>query len=301
MSDFNSSIRGAVDLSALANKVVKEKIDGPQADKTIKVPSLVVELNEAIARSVLQISNLVPVIVVFFDKNNQDSVALSQKLEKLVIQSNGTWFLAKVDVIKEPGLTEAFGVAVPATVAMILSGEPRPLFQGDQSEEDLQTFLDRLIQLAKDQGLTGKLEIGEETEEPEAQLSPAEQEALDAMEKGDFAAAVEIYEKELAKAPGNEMLIERLAQVRLLSRTYDGEIEKELQVIPTTTEEAMRKANFHMAIGDAEGAFTLLLEYFDKTQDKSQITNHLLELFNVAGKNHPAVIQARKLLAVKMF
>ena len=309
MSEMNSAFRGGVDLSALANKIVKEKIEqtsGVKVDTqdTVKVPALAVELHEAILRSVIQISSLVPVVVCFYEANNPESVSLTQKLEKLANAGLGRWLLGKVDIAQSQTLAEAFGVAEPATVAMILKGEPKPLFQGDQEEEDLAEFLRKLVEVAASQGIAGKLEVSDETQEKaEPQLSESEQSALDAMDKGDFSTAVKIYEAELQKTPNNDLLIERLAQVKLVERTYAGEVEKELQVTPSNIAEAMRKADYLLAIGDADSSFNLLLEWFDKAsaEEKSAISSLLLELFNVVGKNHPSSIAARKSLAVKMF
>lgn len=309
MSEMNSAFRGGVDLSALANKIVKEKIEqtsGVKVDTqdTVKVPALAVELHEAILRSVIQISSLVPVVVCFYESNNPESVSLTQKLEKLANAGLGRWLLGKVDIVNNQTLAEAFGVAEPATVAMILKGEPKPLFQGDQEEEDLAEFLRKLVEVAASQGIAGQLEVSDETQEKtEPQLSESEQSALDAMDKGDFSAAVKIYEAELQKTPNKDLLIERLAQVKLVERTYAGEVEKELQVTPGNIAEAMRKADYLLAIGDADSSFNLLLEWFDKasTEERSAISSLLLELFNVVGKNHPSAIAARKLLAVKMF
>ena len=309
MSEMNSAFRGGVDLSALANKIVKEKIEqtsGVKVDTqdTVKVPALAVELHEAILRSVIQISSLVPVVVCFYEVNNPESVSLTQKLEKLANAGLGRWLLGKVDIANNQTLAEAFGVAEPATVAMILKGEPKPLFQGDQEEEDLAQFLRKLVEVAASQGIAGQLEVSDETQEKaEPQLSESEQKALDAMDKGDFSTAVKIYEAELQKTPNNDLLIERLAQVKLVERTYAGDVEKELQVAPSNIAEAMRKADYLLAIGDADGSFNLLLEWFDKAsaEEQSAISSLLLELFNVVGKNHPSAIAARKLLAVKMF
>ena len=293
-------MRGAVDLSSLAQKVVQEKL-GNSPENKIKVPALFVELQEAIIRSVMQISAAVPVIVVFYETSNPESVSLASKLEKLVLLGEGKWFLAKVDMVAQPKLAEAFGIVSAGTVAVILAGEPRPLFQGDQSEEDLKIFLERLIQLAQEQGLTSQLEVGEtESAEPEVQLSPIEQEALDAMDQGDFSRAVEIYEKELAQKPNDDTLVERLAQVKLVARTYGADYEKELQMVPSSDAEVMRKADILMAIGQVEMSLELLLSWFEKTTDKAALTKHILELFNVAGKAQPEVIKARKALASRI-
>ena len=309
MSDMNSAMRGGVDLSALANKVVKEKLASTstvQVDqgKRVKVPALSIELTEANLKPVIELSSIVPVVVSFYTQDNAESMTLNAKLEKLVISAEGKFLLAKVDIQANAKLAEAFGVQVPATVAVILEGEPRPLFQGDQLEASLADFIGKLVEVASSQGLNGTLEVdGEVKAEAEPKLSASEQAALDAMDKGDFSTAVKIYEEELKQNPGNELLSERLAQVKLVERTFNGDIEKELAIDPSSVTEAMRKADFHLAVGQSEEAFDLLLNWFDKANsDERKVLSALfIELFTVVGKSHPAVTHARKLLAMKMF
>jgi len=306
---MNSAMRGGVDLSALANKVVKEKLASTstvQADqgKRVKVPALAIELNEANLKPVIELSSIVPVVVCFYTQDNAESMTLKSKLEKLVLSAEGKFLLAKVDIQANAKLAEAFGVQIPATVAVILEGEPKPLFQGDQLEASLADFIGKLVEVASSQGLNGTLEVdGEVKAEVEPQLSASEQAALDAMDNGDFSTAVKIYEEELKQNPGNELLSERLAQVKLVERTFNGDLEKELTVDPSSVSEAMRKADFHLAVGQSEEAFALLLSWFDKAnpEERKALSSLFIELFTVVGKSHPAVVEARKLLAMKMF
>lgn len=302
-------MRGGVDLSALANKVVQEKLASTstvQVDqgRRVKVPALAVDLNEANLKPIIEISSIVAVVVAFYNTDNAESMSLTGKLEKLANSAQGKWLLAKVDIKGNAKIAEAFGVDLPATVAVILAGEPKPLFQGDQIESSLVDFVGKLVEVASSQGLNGTLEVeGEQAEEAEAQLSESEQAALDAMDNGDFGAAVKIYEAELKQNPGNEELAARLGQVKLVERTYNGDMDKELSVEPTTVSQAMRKADFQLAVGQSEEAFGLLLDWFDKanTEERSALSALFIELFNVVGKSHPAVVEARKLLAVKLF
>ena len=306
---MNSAMRGGVDLSALANKVVKEKLastSGVQVDqgRRVKVPAFVVEVNQANLKPIIELSSIVAVVVTFYSQANPESLTLNSKLEKLANAAEGKWLLAKIDLDANPEIASAFGVNLPATIAVILEGEPKPLFQGDQPESALVDFLGKLVEVAASQGLNGTLEVdGAEPKEVEPQLSESEIAALDAMDKGDFGAAVKIYEEELKQSPGNEELAARLAQVKLVERTYNADLEKELSVQPTSVAMAMRKADFHLAVGQSEEAFELLLAWFDKAdgEERKALSSLFLELFNVVGKSHPAVVEARKLLAAKMF
>ena len=309
MSDMNSAMRGGVDLSALANKIVKEKLastSSVQVDqgRRVKVPAFVVETNQANLKPIIELSSIVAVVVSFYSQANQESLTLNSKLEKLANSAEGKWLLAKIDLEANPEIASAFGVNLPATIAVILEGEPKPLFQGDQPESALVDFLGKLVEVASSQGLNGTLEVdGVEPKEVEPQLSESEIAALDAMDKGDFGAAVKIYEEELKQNPGNEELAARLAQVKLVERTYNADLETELSVEPSSVAMAMRKADFHLAVGQSEEAFELLLAWFDKAdgEQRKALSSLFLELFNVVGKSHPAVVEARKLLAAKMF
>jgi len=302
-------MRGGVDLSSLANKVVQEKLANTstvQVDqgRRVKVPAFAVDLNEGNLKPIIEISSIVAVVVAFYNKDNAESMTLTGKLEKLANSSDGKWLLAKVDIKANAKIAEAFGVDLPATVAVILGGEPKPLFQGDQIESSLVDFIGKLVEVASSQGLNGTLEVdGAEPPESEPQLSASEQAALDAMDQGDFGAAVKIYEEELKQNPGNEELVARLAQVKLVERTYSGDMEKELSSEPKSVAEAMRKADFQLAVGQSEEAFDLLLTWFDKanSEERAALSSLFLELFNAVGKSHPAVVEARKLLAVKLF
>lgn len=304
MSNQNPALSGAVDLSALANKVVQEQLQqsGVQTDSALTVPAFSVEVEQAIIRQIIQLSNSVPVVVSFYSKADEPSTSLVEKLDRLAVGGDGKWLLAKVDLLAQPEIAQAFGVQDPATVAVILAGEPKPLFQGDQPEEDLANFIGKLVDVARKQGMLGQLVLGElSTNEP--QLSKSELEALEAMDRGEFSVAVKIYEAELALKPGNELIVEKLAQVRLVERTFGGDIELELAKEPTDFLSSIRKADFLVAIGDSMAAFELLLDWFTKTsgEDRSVISKHLLELFTVVGKSDPTVIDARKKLAAKMF
>jgi putative thioredoxin len=302
-------MRGGVDLSSLANKVVQEKLASTstvQVDqgRRVKVPAFAVDLNEGNLKPIIEISSIVAVVVVFYNPENAESMTLAEKLEKLANSSGGKWLLAKVDIKANAKIAEAFGVDLPATVAVILGGEPKPLFQGDQIESSLVDFIGKLVEVAASQGLNGTLEVdGEETKEAEPQLSASEQAALDAMDQGDFGAAVKIYEAELKQNPGNEELVARLAQVKLVERTFSADMEKELSIEPMNVAEAMRKADIQLAVGQSEEAFDLLLTWFDKanSDERAALSSLFLELFNAVGKSHPAVVEARKLLAVKLF
>ena len=306
---MSSSFRGAVDLTELANKVVKERLESTSTVSVdpaavIKLPALSIELAEPNLRAVLEVSSHVAVVVIFYSPENQESLDLQSKLEKLTQVGEKRWLLAKLDILANPKIAQAFGVDTPATVAIILEGEPSPVFVGDQPDADLTEFIRKLVEVAKGKGINSVIEVQGDSEiSTEPVLSESEQAALDAMDRGEFGIAVGIYEAELRINPNNALLAERLAQVKLVERTFNGDMERELGVVPETISEAMRKADFMLAIGRSEEAFDLLLTFFEtaKSAERPGLSAFILDLIMVLGKAHPVSIEARKKLAGLMF
>lgn len=169
MSDFMSraSLAGAVDLSGL------KKTDTPTTSATsgvanpqpagsggsLKVPDLVALGTETNLKSFVNMSASVPVLVDFFAGDLEPSKTLSAKLEMLVRRIAGRMFLLRVDTQAALNVAQAFGVKEVPSVVALIKGQPIPLFEGDQSEETIQTVLDRLLQVAAENSVTGTLEV----------------------------------------------------------------------------------------------------------------------------------------------
>src|SRR5262249_18350174 len=146
---------------------------------------------------------------------------LSPILERVVTEQQGRLVLAKVDVDANPQLSQAFRAqSIPMVVALV-AGQPVPLFTGAVPEQQVREVLAQLLQLAAQNGVTGSVETsGEEpvAEPAEPAIPPLHAEAFDAIEAGDYARAVEAYEKALAENPRDADARAGLGQVRLLLR-----------------------------------------------------------------------------------
>jgi len=305
---------GAVDLSHLAAAAharngAGSALPDPGAGQVIDVPSLVIDLSDQTFEQAVQLSGVVPVVVELRAQSHEPSDALSPVLEKVTREFGGRVLLARVDAQANPGLVNAFQVQAIPTVVALVGERPVPLFQGPVSEPQVRELFAQLLQLAEQQGVTGRVnapdagEAGAEGEDAVAPVNPAHAEALDAIERGDYAAAVAAYEQVLAKAPADHEARAALVQVRLLHRLEGAsldEIRQAAAASPDDIDAQLRVADLDVSGGHVEDAFLRLLELFTAREDadeRTRIRERLLELFEVVGAADPRVAAARTRLA----
>jgi putative thioredoxin len=188
-------------------------------------------------------------------------------------------------------------------VVALIKGQPIPLFEGDQTEETINTVLDRLLQVAAENGVAGNLEISAEFTDPNLQtvqdLPAKHKAAFDAIDAGDYPEAVSQYEAALRENPADSMAVAGLAQAKLLLRTKDIDFEKVLGSAPNDFESCVLRADACVAVGHAAEGYQVILNRFamaDK-DEREKLRKHLLELFAVSPPDAPELAQARKTLA----
>lgn len=308
MSDFLSrpNLAGAVDLSSLrkTDPVAAAATSAAPAAPALKVPDLLALGTEANIKNFVTISQAVPVLIDFFATDLDSSQVLSKKLEAAVRGLQGKMFLLRVDTQSALTVAQAFGVKEVPTVLAMIKGQPIPLFEGDQTQETIQTVLDRLLQVAAENGVSGLLEVSEEFTNPaEPQLPEKHKQAFDAIDAGDYEAAVAAYEAALRENPGDVVAVVGLAQAKLLVRTKDLDFEKVLASAPTDFESTIQKADACVAVGHmGEGFQTVLTRFAVADKDeREKLRRHLLELFTVAPADLPELAQARKALAALLY
>src|SRR5690625_3411710 len=97
--DSGIDIRGAVDLSALANPPSQQQSAGGD---------FVVEATAATFNTVIEQSQTVPVLVELYSSRSQASVQLSNTLNELVQEYAGKFLLVRVDADAEPDIVAVF-------------------------------------------------------------------------------------------------------------------------------------------------------------------------------------------------
>jgi putative thioredoxin len=324
MQPRNMSMSGVVDLAAVkAAGEAKTKAEQARAEAArqgaggaVPPSSLVIDVDEAgFERDVLQRSNEAPVVIDFWAEWCEPCKQLSPLLERLAREYNGRFVLAKIDVDANQMLMQQFGIqGIPAVFAVV-AGQALPLFQGAAPEAQIRQTLDQLVQVGEERfGLTGlavdadaAAEGADETAEPPAGPYDALLEAaVQALDAGDFAGAVQAYRDVLAEDPGNPEAALGLAQAELLGRVGgldQQQVRKDAAERPDDVAAQLAAADLDLAGGHVEDAFARLVDTVRRTagDDRERARLRLLELFEVIGGDDPRVAASRAALARVLF
>ncbi|MGV9291699.1 tetratricopeptide repeat protein [Streptomyces sp. NPDC003719] len=325
MQPRNMSMSGVVDLAAVkAAQEAKAKAEQARAEAArhggaggVSPADLVIDVDEArFETDVLQRSTEVPVVIDFWAEWCEPCKQLSPVLERLAVEYNGRFLLAKIDVDANQMLMQQFGVqGIPAVFAVV-AGQALPLFQGAAGEAQIRQTLDQLVQVAEQRfGLTG-LVVDPEAEPganpaaaPERPAGPhdaALEAAVQALDAGDLAGAVRAYKNVLSDDPGNTEAKLGLAQAELLQRVQDADPQRVRQDAADKPDDAQAQiaaADLDLVGGHVEDAFGRLIDTVRRTagDDRDAVRVRLLELFEVVGADDPRVTAARRALARALF
>ena len=277
----------AVDLSSLGKP--KPESSGPMLGVEITPQNLTDEF--------LALSKSKPVILICWSPRSVESQEVVATLGALALADQGSWVLGRVDVDAQPQVAQALQVrAVPFAVA-IINEQMVPLFEQAYPEAQIRMVIDKVLALASEQG------VGDA---PVEKIEPEEEEALAALDAGDYARAESAYKKLLARKPGDSFATLGLAQTQLLSRTdgLDGaKIMQDAITSPDDLEIQMRCADIEIVSGYLEPAFARLLHLIQLLDgpEQKRVKDRLLELFALVDPADPRVIKARAALANALF
>ena len=274
----------------------------PKANsEAINVPALVMRVDAASIRDYLPLSEKIPILMLFVQASDPASEALEKSVTALVQKTAGAMIALVVDAAASPELVQAFELNQIPSAYGLLKGQPAPLFVGNQPMEQIQLVITKVLQVAKENGLTGKAVVKEIEKEPE--LSPTLSAAYAAIDSGDYKGALALYEKALLENPNDALADAGLAQVKLLLRLEGKDLAVIIDSDATTDESILEKADALIATGNSAEGFGLLLALFEKTAKdvREPIRLRLVEMFMVAGNDNPDVVAARKALSLLLF
>jgi putative thioredoxin len=272
---------------------------GKSTDKVQNVPALVIQVDANSIRDYLAISDSLPVLVLFVQENDPASQSILSTVKLLTEKTAGKILTLVVDAVKSPELAQAFDLKQIPTLLGMLKGQPAPLFAGDQPAEQVQLIIDRVIQVGKENGLTGTVKVSE----PEPELSITHQQAFAAIEENNYPLARSLYEKALVENPNDQLAEAGLAQIKLLIRLEGKDLPSLVSSLGQETDAVLERVDALVATGAASQGFEQLLVLFESTakDQREPIRLRFVELFLVVGNEDPAVIKARKNLSLLLF
>lgn len=302
-------VRGAIDLSSLARPSTPPPgtPGGPPA-----AGGFVVDVDEAGFAQLVQDSTQHPVVVLLWAPWSQVSVGLARDLGTLADEYAGRFLLARIDGEANPAIAQAFGVQSPQSLPVavaVIAGQPLPLFQGAYPIEQVRGVIDQVLAAAAANGVTGTVTGGGGDAEPEPEeppLPPLHQAAYDAIERDDLTAAQEAYSQALRENPRDAMARAGLAQVGLLARTRDADLNAARRAAaddPRDVEAQLLVADLDVLGGKIDDAFGRLIDLVRVTagQEREKVRLHLVDLFEVVGGEDPRVGVARRALANALY
>lgn len=297
---------GAIDLSALKQPPVR-----PGQPAAGAAGSYVVDITEQnFQTAALEASMSYVVVLSLWSPRSPQSETFNALLGTVASTYEGQIVLAQVDIDANPAIAQALQAqAVPLVVGLV-KGQPVPLFQGTVDEVEVRRYFDELVNVAAQNGLTGRAPATsgapDDAEEAEPAEDPRFAAADAAFAESDFSTAVAEYEKLLAQYPADAEVAERLAGVKLLARTQGVDLQAAREGAadaPDDLEAQMLVADLDVSGGHVDDAFDRLIGLVRRTSadDREILRERLLELFTVVGTADPRVATARRALASALF
>jgi putative thioredoxin len=289
----NIPLQGAVDLAALA--AAKTAAQQPPQSS----PFIIDVTDQMIEQLVTGLSMQVPVVMDLWATWCQPCKQLSPILEKLAVEGNGSWVLAKVDVDANPGIAQAFQAQSIPAIYLVLAGKVQPLFQGVQPESVIRQIIEQILEFAKKENLPGLGAPASEADQAEEVTDPAEELLL----AGDLIGAAQIYTERLKTNPADSDAKSALALIGLQQRMADRDLVN--MQLPAVTDVAKRLdfADSQILMGNHEAAYQALIETISATtaDERDLAKQRLLELFEIAEPADPVVLAARRALASALY
>jgi putative thioredoxin len=277
----------AYDLSSLGK---------PAADIATPLPGQEVTAQN-LTTDFLPLSATKPVVVICWSARSPDSVAMLRTLGKLEQADKGAWVLAHVDIDAQPQVAQALQTQNIPYGLVFIAEQPIPFLEQVLTETQLREVLIKIMTVAAQQGIgSAPIEVAE----------PEEDEALAAIDRGDYVEAERLYAALLQRKPSDAYAKVGLAQVQLLIRTQglDSQaVVKAAQDSPHDLEAQMQCADVEIVIGELEKGFNRLLQLIASLSGDEQkvVKDRLITLFALVDSADPRVIKARAALANVLF
>lgn len=308
-----ASLRGAVDLSALSQPA-RPTGAAPASAPGGSVPAagLVQEVNDQTFGAAVEMSLDIPVILAVYSASRAASQEHVDTLAGVIGEYGGRLVLATADIDTSLQIRQALQVQQVPMVLALIKGQPLPLYMGPQPAEAVRQVFDQVLQAAAQAGVTGTVPVdgapvdAGDTAEPEPDEDPLLTQAYDAIEAGDFDAAIAAYDQLLAANPEDEGARLGRGQVLLLQRTADldpAAVRTAAAEQPTDVAAQTQVADLDLLGGHVEDAFARLIDLVKATggDERTAAREHLIGLFDIIGPTDERVKKARTALMSALY
>lgn len=335
MNPGGFSLAGAVDLEgvkrkaeALAKREAAEKSGKPQS----KMPSAggyVIDVNEQTFQAMVQTSVSFPIILLVWQKSDETSYDLAQKLADSITALDGRMQLARIDADESPSIAQALRAQQLPAVYGLVGGRPMPICQGLPSADELQQIcndiLPQLVKVAEKSGVAGMapyVDSGDSTCDSKdtpvvgvgddsavagdsSDVPPEHKIAHEAAMNGDYALAASEYEKVLQANPNDSLASRERAKALLLGRNANTNVDAVRKAAgdnPGDASAQLAVADVDMIDGHIEDAFSRLLDFLAGHRDSADvIKERMLEYFAMLPAGDERLNRARRRLAVLLY
>ena len=247
----------------------------------------------------------VPVIALIGSPRSPASEQLKKDFEEMAAAGGLKFIVGYVNADVVPQVAQVFGVQnLPTTVA-IAAGQPVTNFEGSQPRENLEQWVAAIVEKLGPQ-LRGLSEA--QPEQPqEDEADPRLLVAEDALNAGDFDAAIAAYDEVLAAEPDNAEIKQARATTVVLKRlkasSGEGDPIAAAEADPQDVDKQLAAADAHIVAGNPDRSFTQLIDAMKVTagEDKARLKDRLLELFALYDSGDPRVLAARTQLASALY
>lgn len=297
-----SHSRDAIDLSKIPAQSSNSSAGGSEQSWVLD------DVDQQSLQTLLQHAASVPLIIHLAAPSNPASNQIDAVLQPAIDARAGRMVMGRINTERHPELLQMFGVPSAPMVIALMGQQALPLFNEAVSADQLENLLDEINASAVQAGLAGTVPplVEATNAEGQAVLPPLHQEAADALQAGDFDAAIAAYDKALAENPQDEQAISGKAQVALMQRTAHvdaQQVRANAADHPDDVQAQIAVADLDLYGGHVQDAFDRLVSFIARSagDDKDTARKHLLELYTVVGDHDERVSASRRKLAAALF